>query len=246
MTGVSPSLPPDTSLPSMGVVQQDDLRCQDRQDAGRRAVLHRAPASSAQRRFEALRAYFLDEMSAAEVADRFGYSTASIHQMASLLRQGRLTLFAGTRPGPKGPRKATGRLRQRVLELRAAGHSVTEIAAACTSEGLPVSAQTCWQILDAEGLPRLPRRDDGRRGPTGPARPGQGRRAARLAGRAGRPAGAITPGCCVPEVQGRPRALARRTGSVVCIFRGASAWPGPGLAGWRRLLRPQEPPSLLT
>ena len=126
------------------------------------------PASSAQRRYEALRAYFLDEMSAAEVADRFGYSTASIHQMASLLRQGRLTLFAGTRPGPKGPRKATGQLRQRVLELRAAGHSVTEIAAACTSEGLPVSAQTCWQILDAEGLPRLPRRDDGRRGP--PAR----------------------------------------------------------------------------
>ena len=127
-----------------------------------------APASSAQRRYEALRAYFLDEMPAAEVADRFGYSTASIHQMASLLRQGRLTLFAGTRPGPKGPRKATGQLRQRVLELRAAGHSVTEIAAACTREGMPVSAQTCWQILDAEGLPRLPRRDDGRRGP--PAR----------------------------------------------------------------------------
>jgi transposase len=126
------------------------------------------PASSAQRRYEALRAYFLDEMPAAEVADRFGYSTASIHQMASLLRQGRLTLFAGTRPGPKGPRKATGQLRERVLELRAAGHSVTEIAAACTAEGMPVSAQTVWQILDGEGLPRLPRRDDGRRGP--PAR----------------------------------------------------------------------------
>jgi transposase len=127
-----------------------------------------APASSAQRRYEALRAYFLDEMPAAEVAGRFGYSTASIHQMASLLRQGRLTLFAGTRPGPKGPRKATGQLRERVLELRAAGHSVTEIAAACTREGMPISAQTCWQILDAEGLPRLPRRDEGRRGP--PAR----------------------------------------------------------------------------
>jgi len=133
-----------------------------------------APASSAQRRYEALRAYFLDEMPAAEVADRFGYSTASIHQMASLLRQGRLTLLAGTRPGPKGPCKATGQLRQRVLELRA-GHSVTEIAAACTREGMPVSAQTCWQILDAEGLPRLPRRDGGRRH-------------ARLAGRAGGPA----------------------------------------------------------
>jgi transposase len=127
-----------------------------------------APTGAAQRRYEALRAYFLDEMPAAGVADRFGYSTASVHQMATLLRKGRLALFTESRPGPKGPRKATGTLRARALELRAAGHSVTEIAAALADEGMPVSAQTVWQILDAEGLPRLPRRDDGRRGP--PAR----------------------------------------------------------------------------
>ena len=153
------------------------------------------PVSAAQRRYEALRAYFTDEMPAAEVADRFGYSTASIHQMATLLRKGRLNLFTETRPGPKGPRKATGRLRARVLELRGAGHSVTEIAAACTSEGMPVSAQTVWQILDAEGLPRLPRRDDGRRGP----RPGstRSRPPPCPAGRTGRwTCRAITPGCC--------------------------------------------------
>jgi len=126
------------------------------------------PAGPAQRRYEALRAYFTQDMPASEVADKFGYSTASVHQMATLLRKGRLALFAEARPGPKGPRKATGQLRQRVLELRAASHSVTEIAAALTGEGMPVSAQTVWQILDAEGLPRLPRRDEGRRGP--PAR----------------------------------------------------------------------------
>jgi len=123
------------------------------------------PAGAAQRRYEALRAYFTDDMPAARVADRFGYSTASVHQMATLLRKGKLSLFADSRPGPKGPRKATGQLRARVLELRAAGHSVTEIAAALKSEGMPVSAQTAWQILDAEGIPRLPRRDEGRRGP---------------------------------------------------------------------------------
>jgi hypothetical protein len=126
------------------------------------------PAGAAQRRYEALRAYFIDEMPASEVAGRFGYSTASVHQMATLLRAGKLTMFTDARPGPKGPRKATGQLRARVLDLRAGGHSVTEIAAALTSEGMPVSAQTCWQILDAEGIPRLPRRDEGRRGP--PAR----------------------------------------------------------------------------
>jgi len=123
------------------------------------------PSGAAQRRYEALRAYFTRDMPASQVADKFGYSTASVHQMATLMRKGRLALFTEARPGPKGPRKATGQLRARVLALRAAGHSVTEIAAALTSEGMPVSAQTAWQILDAGGIPRLPRRDEGRRGP---------------------------------------------------------------------------------
>ena len=147
------------------------------------------PARAAQRRYEALRAYFLDEMPAAEVADRFGYSTASVHQMATLLRKGRLNLFAEARPGPKGPRKATGQLRARVLELRAAGHSVTEIATALTREGMPVSAQTVWQVLDAEGLPRLPRRDEGRRGPPARLDP------VKATGLPGWPAGAVTLPC---------------------------------------------------
>src|ERR1700745_4295631 len=139
------------------------------------------PAGPSQRRYEALRAYFVDGMPASEVADRFGYSTASVHQMPTLLRPGKLSLFTDPRPGPKGPRKATGELRARVLALRAAGHSVTEIAAALTGQGLPVSAQTTWQILDGEGIGRLPRRGRGPPRPPGPAATGQGREAARLA-----------------------------------------------------------------
>ena len=140
-----------------------------------------APAGAAQRRYEALRAYFTEEMPAAEVADRFGYSTASIHQMATLLRKGRLNLFAETRPGPKGPRKATGQLRARALELRAAGHSVTEIAAALHQRG--DAGLGADRLADprrrgaAAAAP--PRRGPPR--PAGPARPGQGRRPARLA-----------------------------------------------------------------
>jgi transposase len=122
------------------------------------------PTLATQRRYEALRAYFVEDLPASQVADRFGYSTASVHQMATLLRSGKLRLFADPKPGPKGPRKATGQLREQVLALRAAGHSVTEIAQALTTHGLPVSAQTVWQILQDHGLPRLPRRDEGRRG----------------------------------------------------------------------------------
>src|SRR6266536_2709332 len=121
------------------------------------------PSGSAQRRYEALRAYFVEDLSAAEVADRFAYSTASVHQMATQLRKGRLELFTRSKPGPKGPRKA-GKVRDRVLALRARDHSVTEIAAALTAQGTPVSAQTVWKLLEAEGIPRLARRDNTRRG----------------------------------------------------------------------------------
>ena len=65
--------------------------------AGAEYFLH--PAGSSQRRYEALRAYFTQDMPAAEVADRFGYSTASVHQMATLLRTGRLNLFTDPKPG---------------------------------------------------------------------------------------------------------------------------------------------------
>jgi len=68
--------------------------------AGAEYFLH--PAGSSQRRYEALRAYFTQDMPAAEVAGRFGYSTASVHQMATLLRTGRLNLFTDPKPGPRG------------------------------------------------------------------------------------------------------------------------------------------------
>jgi transposase len=127
------------------------------------------PAEPAQRRYEALRAYFVEELSAAEVAARFGYAPAVVHQMASELRAGKAQFFQSSKPGPKGPRK-TGQIRDRVLELRAQDRSVTEIAQALSAEGTPVSAQTVWAILQAEGLERLERRAPSERGAPPPAR----------------------------------------------------------------------------
>src|SRR5450759_2454607 len=121
------------------------------------------PSEPAQRRYEALRAYFVDGLAASEVAARFGYSPANVHQMASDLRAGRAAFFRDSRPGPKGPRKAE-RVRDRVLALRAQDRSVEEIAAELAAAGTPVSAQTVWTILAAEGLERLPRRPPAERG----------------------------------------------------------------------------------
>lgn len=121
------------------------------------------PAAPAQRRYEALRCYFVEHVSAAEVGDRFGYSPATVHQLANELRSGRTEFFRSAKPGPKGPRKAAT-VREQVLMLRAGDRSVSEIAETLTGRGSPVSAQTVWAILHAEGLQRLPRRRQ-----TGPA-----------------------------------------------------------------------------
>src|SRR6266508_279265 len=121
------------------------------------------PQGPARRRYEALRAYFVEEMPAAEVADRFGYSTASVHQMATLLRGGKLQLFTQSRPGPRGPRIA-GKVRDKALVRRARDHSVREMADAVTASGTQVSAQPVWQIMETEGLPPLAPRENTRRG----------------------------------------------------------------------------------
>ena len=121
------------------------------------------PGEPVQRRYEALRSYFVDGASAEAVGIGFGYSPATVHQLAAELRAGRTSFFRSSKPGPKGPRK-THTIRDRVMVLRAQDLSVTEIAAALTAEGNPVSAQTVWAILKAEGLERLERRR-----PAGPA-----------------------------------------------------------------------------
>ncbi len=119
-----------------------------------------SPAEPVQRRYEALRAYFVEGATAAEVAARYGYSPATVHQLAAELRAGRSQFFLSSKPGPRGPRKSAT-IRDQVLALRAEDRSVAEIAERVSMDGTPVSAQTVWAILHAEGLERLGRRHGG-------------------------------------------------------------------------------------
>src|SRR6266516_6471611 len=116
-----------------------------------------SPADPAQRRYEALRAYVVDGEAAEAAGARFGYSRATVYQMATDLRAGRVEFFVSSKPGPKGPRK-TASLRERVLAMRALDKSVKEIADALSAEGTPISHQSVWVIVSSEGLSRLPPR----------------------------------------------------------------------------------------
>ncbi len=87
-------------------------------------------------------------------------------------RAGARDFFVTGKPGPKSaPGKDAAR--SRILELRAAGHSIDEIAAALAAEGTPLNRTGIAEVIAAEGLPRLWRRPDAERG--GPAREIQAR-----------------------------------------------------------------------
>ena len=116
-----------------------------------------AETGPARRRYEALRAYLVDGEPAAVAGERFGYSKATMYQMAAELRAGRSGFFVSSKPGPKGPRQ-TATLRDQVLDLRAQDRSVKEIADTLTGAGTPISHQSVWVICTQEGLHRLPPR----------------------------------------------------------------------------------------
>jgi Transposase DDE domain group 1 len=87
-------------------------------------------------------------------------------------RAGAREFFTAGKPGPKtAPGKDAAR--PRILELRAAGHSIDEIAATLAAEGTPLNRTGIAEVIADEGLPRLWRRPDTERG--GPAREIQGR-----------------------------------------------------------------------
>ena len=116
-----------------------------------------APALAAQRRYEALRAWWVEELSAEEIAERFGYTTASVQTLISQYRQADLAeLFASSRPGPKRqPKKDAAR--ERVIALRRERHGIEEIVAELERAGTPLSRTAVWEILKEAGLSRMPR-----------------------------------------------------------------------------------------
>jgi hypothetical protein len=87
-------------------------------------------------------------------------------------RAGAREFFVTAKPGPKtAPAKDAAR--ERIIELRAAGHSIDEIAQVLAAGGTPLNRTGIAEVIAAEGLPRMWRRPDAERG--GPAREIQAR-----------------------------------------------------------------------
>jgi transposase len=115
------------------------------------------PTVPAHRRYEALRAYFVEDQTPAQIAARFGYTTGSVQTLISQYRASDPgEFFAVSRPGPKAqPKKDAAR--ERAILLRKQRHGIEEIVAELERAGTPLSRTAVWEVLSEEGLSRMPK-----------------------------------------------------------------------------------------
>ena len=118
------------------------------------------PATARQRQYEALRAYFVDEMPSSEAARCFGYSPGAFRVLCHSFRHRQLPeLFATGRTGPRGQPKKSRAVEQ-IVALRKRNYSVYEISQALKEQGTPLSVTAVREVLADEGFAPLPRRLD--------------------------------------------------------------------------------------
>lgn len=136
------------------------------------ARFFRVPASARQRRYEALRAFFLGERSSAESARAFGYSPGAFRVLCHQFRHdpvAREFFLASSVGRPPGVRHQDP-VREEVISLRKKNYSVQDISRALSERGLRVTQAAARDILRQEGFAPLPRRlDEERPGRIGPA-----------------------------------------------------------------------------
>src|SRR6266516_638153 len=118
------------------------------------------PANSKHRMYEALRAYFDDELPSAKVAESFNYSPGSFQVLCHHFRRDAdPNFFVSTRPGPRSqPKKSAAR--DLIVRLRKQNHSVYEISDALKEQQCPLSPTAVREVLKQEGFAPLPRRLD--------------------------------------------------------------------------------------
>jgi transposase len=115
------------------------------------------------RRYEALRAYLYEGLQVEVAAARAGYSVATLRSAVRDFRAGRTGFFLNPRPGPtRAPAKNAAR--ERIIELRRAGHSAREIAEALAGTATPLNRTGVAEVLAEAGFPRLPVRPPAERG----------------------------------------------------------------------------------
>lgn len=129
------------------------------------ALYFKKPQSPKQRQYEALRRYFIEELTMKESAETAGYSFYAFQSLIRDFKTGKIVFFPSQVKGPK-ERRTPILIKNKVIELRKRNNSIYDIEKMMKDAGTPVSIQTIDRILREEGFSKLPRRSNRDRGKT--------------------------------------------------------------------------------
>ena len=129
------------------------------------------PTQARHRQYEALRAYFVEGRSTAEVAQTFGYTPGSFRVLCHHFRHDPArAFFVEPARGPQEQPKKS-RVRRLIIEMRKRNLSIYDIADELRAQHHELSPTAITEVLREEGFARLPRlRLSDRRGRTACAR----------------------------------------------------------------------------
>ncbi len=111
-----------------------------------------------QRRYEALRASFVDRLPAKVIADRFNYSTEYVHLLRHQFKHGKIDFSEPVPEGKVNRRRVNPEVREKIKtwrEQRLTAGAITELL---SEDGIEISVRTVERVLAEEGFPKLPRR----------------------------------------------------------------------------------------
>ncbi|MFQ5382361.1 MAG: transposase [Dehalococcoidia bacterium] len=122
------------------------------------ATFFTQPMLDWQRRYEALRALFVERLPAKVVADRFGYKHGYVRLLKHQFRHGKIDFAEPVPEGRVARRRITAEVRRKICEWRRHRLSAGEITELLAEDGTELSVRTVERVLAEEGFPKLPRR----------------------------------------------------------------------------------------
>ncbi len=121
----------------------------------------------AQKQYEALRAFFVDQLSAKETAEKFGYTLRAFNSLVTDFRnslkedrhKGDDPFFQVRKKGRK-IKQDSDDIVPLIIEMRKKNYSVTDIKTTLDSKNYSVSERYISLMLNKQGFARLPRRSN--------------------------------------------------------------------------------------
>ncbi len=124
-----------------------------------------APESAHHRQYEALRAFFVEQLPGPQAARRFGYSPNAFRVLCYQFRHDpnkRAGFFQHPKPGPHHA-PSRDRVRELAVALRKQNLSIYDIQRELAQAGQVISVNALAVLMREEGFARLPRRRDDER-----------------------------------------------------------------------------------